>query len=319
MGVPEFLKELLPSRRLGISAAGLVGTVLLHLLIVLSFVLDLSLPARHLPTKSGAGPSALASDQELEMTVVFINELSPTQSAPRPEPLELASRGVAPPDLRVVVLSPDPSPPAAAAAHGEESQDNAPPLEADPTQHAILYGRYVGQVQARIERAWMRPRTEIGAPQFSCRARIEQGRRGDVFRVDLDHCKGSQRWQQSLVSAIRTASPLPAPPDVSVYADILWLSFVSEGFKSGGSAQGFEPERSQTGFVHDSEIARQSFEQFASGARRMFRPDDKEDSKVVHLTIVGSPAPETSLRNELPPVPLPPPSFQSPATAPPPQ
>jgi hypothetical protein len=140
-----------------------------------------------------------------------------------------------------------------------------------------------------------------------------------VVRVDLDHCNGSQRWQQSLVSSIRTASPLPAPPDVSVYADTLWLSFVSEGFQKGDRTQGFEPEASQAGLVYDSEIAHQSFEQFASGARRMFRRDDKEDSKVIHLTIVGRSAPGTSPPNELPADPLPPPLPQSPAAEAPPQ
>ena len=243
------------------------------------------------------------------MTVVFINEPSSSPSAPNPEPLKLASRGAASPDLRVVVFSPDTSPPALTAAEVEGSQDAASPFEAaDTTQHALLYGRYLGQVEARIERAWLRPRTEIAAPRFSCRVRIEQARRGNVVRIDLDRCNGTERWQQSLLSAIRSASPLPAPPDVSVYADVLWFSFVSEGFERGASAQGFEPEASQTELVDDSQIARQSFEQSMSGARRMFRTNGKEDSKVIHLTIIGSSAPATSPPKESPadlPPPLP--------------
>jgi hypothetical protein len=296
-----------------VSALGVAGALIVHGLLVLPFVLDLSRPARRAPDRGGVGASALFSVAEPEMTVVFVNEPAPASTLPPPKLDALASRGLESLDLPVVVLSPDDSP-AQSAAQGAADHQETPETSAsvpNRAQHALLYGRYLGQVQARIDRAWMRPRTEIGAPQFSCRARIEQDRRGDVVRVDLDHCNGSLRWQQSLVSAIRTASPLPAPPDVSVYADILWLSFVSEGFQEASSTQGFEPEAFQTGLVHDSEIVRQSLEQVMSGARKMFKPDDKEDAKVIHLTIIGSPAPGTSSPNESAADPLPPPFPQS--------
>jgi len=306
------------SSRAGVSALGVVGALIVHGLFVLPFVLDLSLSARRAPDRSGAGASTLFSVAEPEMTVVFVNESAPVTTQPPPKLDALASRGLESIDLPVVVLSPDASP-AEAAAQGPGDHQETPetsPAVPDPAQHALLYGRYLGQLQARIERAWQRPRSEIGAPQFSCRARVEQDRRGDVTRVDLDHCNGPHRWQQSLVSAIRTASPLPAPPDASVYADILWLNFISEGFQQGGSPEGFEAEASQTALAHDSEIARQSFEQGMIGARRMFKPDDKENSKVIHLTIIGGPAdrvtPNRSL-TEAPGPALPEPASASPA------
>jgi hypothetical protein len=300
----------LESRPLAVSAGGVVGVLLIHALLVLPFVLSLSLPSPRRPDTTGAGATAFASAAEPEMTVVFIDEPTPATSTSPSKPPPLASRGVTPPDLQLVVLSPDPSPAAAnvKVADSDDAQEDT--VVSQGAEHARLYGRYLGQMQARIERAWMRPRSEIGAPQFSCRTRIQQDRRGAVVEVTLDHCNGTERWQQSLVSAIRTASPLPAPPDASVYADILWLSFSSEGFEEGGSTQGFEPEASQSGLVRDSDIARQSFEQFAGGARRMFKPDDREDSKVIHLTIIGSPAPESSPPNQ-PPA-LPPPTPQPP-------
>ena len=49
----------------------------------------------------------------------------------------------------------------------------------------------------------------------------------------------------SLANAVQSASPLPAPPDPSVFADALTLSFDSEPFHSGRSGEGFEPERVQ--------------------------------------------------------------------------
>jgi hypothetical protein len=310
----------LKSRPLTASVCGAVAVLLIHAVLVLPFVLNLSLASPRRPNTTDAGATAFASTAEPEMTVVFIDEPTPATSTSPPKPPPLASRGVTPPDVQLVVLSPDPS----AAAANVQSADSTDVQEdtassAEAAEHARLYGRYLGQLQARIERAWMRPRSEIGAPQFSCRTRIQQDRRGAVVEVTLDHCNGTERWQKSLVSAIRTASPLPAPPDASAYADILWLSFSSEGFEEGGSTQGFEPEASQTELVRDWDIARQSFEQFAGGARRMFKPDDKEDSKVIHLTIVGSSAPSASPLNESPADPLPPPLPQSATSETPPQ
>jgi hypothetical protein len=271
--------------RVRVSAVGVVGALFVHALIFLPFVLDLSLPSPRLPNQSGAGASALVTGQEPVMTAVFINEPSQDERlAPPPE--DLASRGAAPRDLPVVVFSPDATPAVQVDNAPEESEDSSAPPEAvgDQTQHALLFGRYLVQVQARIERAWMRPRTEIGAPRFSCRARIEQDRRGDVIGVKLDPCNGSERWQHSLVSAIRTASPLPAPPDPSVYADRLSLSFESEGFQLGGSTQGFEP---QTRVANNGSQVLKSFENFSNGTNNSAKADE---DKVVNLTIIGTPA-----------------------------
>ena len=278
-----------PRRRVQLSAVGIAGTVLVHALLFLPIVLDLSLPAPRLPNHSGAGASAVASNQEPVMTAIFINEVSPVERLATVKPVELASRGVAPRDLPVLVFSPDSTP---ASDVDPNSADKSVSAEAagDQTQHALLYGRYLGQIQARIDRAWVRPRTEIGAPRFSCRARIEQGTRGDVLNVKLDHCVGAPRWQQSLVSAIRTASPLPAPPDPSVYADVLSLVFESDGFRPGGSSDGFEPANASE-LVANQE--RESFAHFAERTGTDAQRTDKTGTDVVHLTIIGDPHPAT--------------------------
>jgi hypothetical protein len=133
---------------------------------------------------------------------------------------------------------------------------------------------------------------EIGAAKFSCRTRIEQNPRGDVVGIKLDQCNGNERWQQSLVSAIRTASPLPAPPDPSVYADRLWLTFQSEGFRPGSPAEEFEPVR------RDSLVAGDRYEtgEWRDRIAHQFgrRSASKDDSDVIYLTIVGSPGGKNS-------------------------
>jgi hypothetical protein len=59
---------------------------------------------------------------------------------------------------------------------------------------SALSGLYVGQIDARIERAWLRPRTEVGAGVFSCSARIEQDEAGHAQDVTLIRCNGRARW-----------------------------------------------------------------------------------------------------------------------------
>jgi hypothetical protein len=114
---------------------------------------------------------------------------------------------------------------------------------ADGAARALLFGRYVSQIAARIDRAWVRPTTapsgsglwgSPGAPspsarqaRFACRVQIIQSPAGEVLEVTLVACDSSPAWQISLVRAINAASPLPAPPSEAVFARALVLSFSS--------------------------------------------------------------------------------------------
>lgn len=90
---------------------------------------------------------------------------------------------------------------------------------------AALSGRYLGQIYARIDRAWLRPRTAIGAEMFRCEVEIRQRRDGKVETITLQDCNGTPDWQQSLVRGIKMASPLPAPPNPAVFAERVVLHF----------------------------------------------------------------------------------------------
>jgi hypothetical protein len=111
----------------------------------------------------------------------------------------------------------------------------------DAAVRSAMYGRYVGQIDARIERAWLRPRTAIGATTFVCIVRIDQDSRGTVQEVTLEQCNGDERWQRSLVSAIESASPLPAPPDPAVFTRTVHLSFQSDPYSPGAPEDAYEP------------------------------------------------------------------------------
>ncbi len=75
-----------------------------------------------------------------------------------------------------------------------------------------------------------------------CRVQVLQSPSGDVLEVALSSCNGDARWQSSLLRAIETASPLPAPPDARVFKKHIALQFKSDVFAVGGSSEGFEPE-----------------------------------------------------------------------------
>jgi hypothetical protein len=193
--------------------------------------------------KDGIGASAMPSEEEPRATLIFIDEpgIDPSREEP---PESLASRGTVPQHLFLTVISPD----AALEAtlnHNQEAQDKPDTPEdaaADQLGRAVLFGRYVGQIQARIERAWMRPRIPLAENSFECHVQIVQSARGDVLEVDLQQCNADSRWQLSLVQAIEQASPLPAPPDPAVFSNSLRLAFHSESYVLGGTEEGFEPK-----------------------------------------------------------------------------
>lgn len=123
----------------------------------------------------------------------------------------------------------------------------AEPLDSNNTQPdgesslGALYGRYLGQIQARIERAWQRPRTAIGAPIFQCRVEIDQDSTGRVQATTLVACNGDPRWQLSLVQAIQAASPLPAPPNPAVFVHHVLLAFRAMAYSPSAAAQLYAP------------------------------------------------------------------------------
>lgn len=190
------------------------------------------------PDQVGAGASALGSTAEAPeaMQLVDLRHVDPSTT-----PLEaVASLGIELPQAALVIASLDPLPPPVLeidlAEEGESTE------AAGETQgHAAMFGRYVGQISARIERAWLRPRSDIGE-RFSCQTKIEQDRRGYVLSVELRRCNGDAQWQRSLVVAIEHASPLPSPPVPAVFANTLVLDFSASPFEAGvADASAYEP------------------------------------------------------------------------------
>jgi TonB C terminal len=252
VGVP--LKSLptpgaVAARRVRRVAPGIAACVslVLHILIIGSVALGTSgrsEPVRH---REGLGANAIASTEEAIATLILIEE--PAVGPREEDSLEqLASHGVVLQNFRLTIVSPEPT--VDAAIDVDESPDQKAPAAEESTGdrqlQAALFGRYIGQIQARIERAWLRPRTPIGAESFECRVQVLQNKRGEVLEVTVQRCNGDVSWGLSLVHAIDRASPLPAPPDPAVFAETLQLSFHSAELIPGGDEEGFEPRVSFT-------------------------------------------------------------------------
>jgi hypothetical protein len=244
-----------PRQRVGAACVAAALAVMMHVFLLGSVIWGGEGDTRHLrPDRQGIGATASVSTADPVMTLILIPDAGPQAQSPDEV---LASRGKDRAKNALLIASPDPMP-AVDLAGINEAIDRAlasPRDAGDSAALAALYGRYMGQIQARIERAWMRPRTPIGAGVFDCSVQILQDSRGAVMEVALEHCNGDTQWQLSLVEAIQSASPLPAPPNPGVFAQAVTLQFKSQGYSAGGGKEGFEPERPTPSALNTGSLA----------------------------------------------------------------
>jgi hypothetical protein len=264
----------LPKSRLGLASAGIAASIALHALLLVPLVWGSGGHRVPMPNSQGASASHSRSDESESMLVVFINESQSVSTEDGPVlPTSVSDspvKKITIPDLSRFVRI-------------DTRFDNSP-LEADGDQngHALMFGRYMGQISARIQRVWRRPRSSIGAPSFACRVQIAQDRAGRVQEVALQECNGSVPWQASLVRAIEGASPLPAPPESAVFSNLVTLEFDSDPFAVDVAQDGFEPATTNTSQSRPlSEL-----ELTEIRGLRGVKSDNQRD--VVKLTITGS-------------------------------
>ena len=238
-----------PHRTMSPTVVGLIGTLLVHVLVLQTMVLGYRANKVHPPDRQGAGAAQIQSGAEPMEDLILIN-IPQTAAADQSTLNELASRGQAMKNPLVTIISADALPhveiPPDAVA-GEAAPETAL-TSGDPLGQAKLFGMYTGQIHARIERAWRRPRTPIfessdhrSADQpFRCQVQIVQDLIGNVQEVLLPNCPGSFAWQRSLVVAIQQSSPLPAPPDPSVFNRTIGLEFMGFSYGPGGEESEYE-------------------------------------------------------------------------------
>lgn len=171
--------------------------------------------------KQTAGVLVPGSGFSTEQAIlVFIEETGNASQVDRPAPPRIEPAGAV--SLTVRVLTP-------AIPEFSELEDDAEGtvLSAEPTSiagtdRATLIRRYIGQIHARVDRAWDRP---LGEQYPFCRIRVIQDVRGEVLELFAAECALQEPDREGLLAAIMRASPLPAPPDTSLFVSEFFLEF----------------------------------------------------------------------------------------------
>lgn len=254
--VPSIVPQSRAQRRfLSPTLLGIFGTLLLHALAIQSVPFGSRGLTVRPPEAQESGKSPKSNMQSSEGLVLI--SLPTTANA---QPAAMQNLISALPDFsKMKVKFPDDvEPPALVNVEtlALSEQDNASSASRDggeDVEKARLFGIYTGQIQARIDRVWRRPRTPVNegtestassdsADSFQCEAQIVQDADGNVQEILLPRCNGSAAWQRSLVLAIQQASPLPAPPSAKVFSRSVTLDFVDIPYGSGPAEQDYELE-----------------------------------------------------------------------------
>jgi hypothetical protein len=229
---------------------GLAGTLALHTLVLQTAIMRSLAHKIHPPEVQQPGLSRNSNANPAE-SLVFVDPK--TVSTDHVNDQVLTSVRAILEKTPITVTPPDPSllPHLETLALKEEKSLASSVDSGDGTERARLFGIYIGQIQARVERIWRRPRSPITErarlenalitdESFQCRVQIVQDAKGYVQEVLLPRCNGSTAWQRSLVLAIQQASPLPAPPSPTVFSHSIALNFVGLPYIAGAPEDDYE-------------------------------------------------------------------------------
>ena len=83
---------------------------------------------------------------------------------------------------------------------------------------------YIQAIRHKVERHWIRPAAvEIG---YTCSVFVQQIPGGEVISVAVEQCNGDASFERSVENAVYKASPLPEPPDPSLFQRRIRFNFV---------------------------------------------------------------------------------------------
>jgi hypothetical protein len=245
--VPVIFDHRAPLRLWSPGVIGLIGTLLLHLAIVPSALFGIRTHKVRPSEALGPGATLIKSESPPAETLILI-ALPPNVKTDQAMLEAPASAGRSPPNPLIMAISPDLLP--SVDVSDVEIEDEKTPETivdiGDSAERARLFGIYSGQMQARIERAWRRPRNAVNESNhspaaadvdqsFRCQVQIVQDNQGNVQEILLPNCNGSATWQRSLVLAIQQSSPLHAPPSPKVFSHTVTLRFVGYTYVPGVS------------------------------------------------------------------------------------
>ncbi len=86
-----------------------------------------------------------------------------------------------------------------------------------------VVAHWQSQIVARIQRAWLRPVS--ARPGIECVLNVTQVPGGEITDVRIGSCNGDQNVRESIEAAVFRASPLPPPPDPTLFDRNLIITF----------------------------------------------------------------------------------------------
>jgi colicin import membrane protein len=121
----------------------------------------------------------------------------------------------------------------AAEEHQRQQQDSereadlqrslAAEEQASAARSGPALANWESEIAAKITRAWLRPPT--ARPGIECMLYVTQVPGGEVSKVRIGACNGDQAVRESIELAVYRASPLPPPPDPSLFDRNLRINF----------------------------------------------------------------------------------------------
>lgn len=96
-------------------------------------------------------------------------------------------------------------------------------IRADAARSSGALASWQSQITARIQRAWLKPPS--ARPGIECVLNVTQVPGGEVTNVRIGTCNGDQAVRESIEAAVYRASPLPPPPDPTLFERSLVITF----------------------------------------------------------------------------------------------
>ena len=95
--------------------------------------------------------------------------------------------------------------------------------QASTARSSAALANWQAQIAAKITRAWLRPPSARAGIQ--CELNVTQVPGGEVTQVSIGACNGDEAVKESIAAAAYRASPLPPPPDPSLFDRNLRINF----------------------------------------------------------------------------------------------
>ena len=96
-------------------------------------------------------------------------------------------------------------------------------MQRDAARTSGAMASWESQIMARITRAWLRPPSARAG--IVCELNVTQVPGGAVTNVRIGACNGDQAVRESIEAAVYRASPLPPPPDPTLFERNLIITF----------------------------------------------------------------------------------------------